>query len=362
MLRVPPIKPLSPAARQRLEEYLESHCTGEPRAYAERRALAGTYPFQVQVWTQGPIALPQGVTLVPTTDEHGSAVHRVAWPDIPLRPPPVCFPDPAMAAAVVWTVYMLRRPWAIDDLQLRRLVDAPPVPPARLVGFLLSIRFASWVLEPLSRMVQACSAQIPPGTKGGMDPIYQSLQTMNDLYRSRLVLMMHDIACLLGVDEPNAGVSHELYRWRWMLHDYVQALCPSLHEHLETLGDRYAGAADPRNTEQNPYVIWEDVCDRRQLDTCAGLLLARAAMLDPRPKPDPLLDYVDPLATTSMGSVAWWCQLALEALDDEEHHIGTRLRPEQIDTFVAMARDGIEQLDAPLLAALLEAFPSLAPT
>ena len=91
-------------------------------------------------------------------------------------------------------------------------------------------------------------------------------------------------------------------------------------------------------------MLWEDICYRRQLDTCTGLLLARASMLDPRSHRNPMADFIDPLAARSTGSLAWWCHLAMEVLD-EPHPIGARLPDEEIETFMSTARDAIAELD-----------------
>lgn len=350
-------KRLSELAYQQLVDFFESRCDAGSPTYRERRVLLIELEQRAYLYRRKLDRLPRGVSLVLSvgTEHRGSYhVHTIDWGNNPVNMPPIGFHDPALAVAVVWTVFMLQRPWAIDDACLRTLVEDPPVARSRLVGLLLSVRFANWVIDGVSGMHEACFGGRPPEPRAA--DVHESLTRLARMYDARCALAIHELARLLGVEEPAASPRHEVLRWRWMLHDYVRAFAPRLHERLEALGRRFNTARYLDNSHE----IWDETCNERQLDTCTGLLLARDTMLDPQSSRDPLRDFADPLVSRSPFSLAWWCYWVMEAMD-EERSFGERLPPEKIDPFVHLARKGIEQLDPDLLDALYEAFPLLGP-
>lgn len=348
-------KRLSEPAYHQLVEFFESRCDADSRTRHERWRLV--FGLEERAYLHRPHLdrLPRGIRLVvsPGMEYRGNPyVHTIDWGDNPVDMPPIEFHDPAIAVAVAWTLFTLQRPLAIDDARLRVLVEDAPVARSRLVGLLLSVRFADLLSNATSRMLRACFGAHAPDPQTA--DVHGALTRVETQYRLRCGLAVHELSRLLGVEEPEMDLRYEVQRWRWMLHDYVQALAPRLHEHLEALGRRFEDARDL----DNPREIWDEICDGRQLDTCAGLLLARAAMLDPQSNRDPLRDFMDPLVSRSPFSLAWWCYAVMEAVE-AELSFGERLPASLVEKFVGLARTGIEHVDAELLDALYEAFPSL---
>jgi hypothetical protein len=346
------VLPHAPTTRPQLDEILDALCSVDPRVYPERKALVDDIDQRARSWQQPPIRLPRGVELV-VSDLDGAPIHVVDWGVAPPPVPPLAFRDADMAVAFVWTVFMLHRPSAIDDERLRALVEHPPVARARIVGELLSIRSAGWVLEALYVMVQLCTAApVPNPDEEALAEVFRSFDDLRRLYASRAVMAIHELSGLLGVEEPDANVGYEFSRWRWMLYDYTKALDPQLHDRIQLLGERYK-AAERKDTTQ----AWDEVTDRRQIDACTGLFLARATMLD-QPRSNTATYFVDAMATRAMGSFAWWCHQLLEALEDD-YSLRERLRPEEIGVFINLATQTLERLDTGLMEALHRVFPSI---
>lgn len=348
-------KRLSKPAYEQLVEFFESRYDARSPTYRERAFMLLGLEDEAVLYRKKLDRLPRGVSLVPTIGtEHRNHchVHIIDWGDNPVDMPPIEFHDPGLAAAIVWAVFKFERPWAIDGARLRMLVEAPPVARSRMVGLLLSVRFAEWVIYAASKMQDVLVHDRPPESQPS--DVLESLSDLQSLYGARCALGIHELNHMLGVEEPEASASHEILRWRWMLHDYVQAFSPQLHEHLEALGRRFRSV---RHLD-NPTAIWGETCNTRVLDACTGLLLARVAMLDPQSNRDPLRDFSDPLVSRSPFSFAWWCYMVMEVME-EGRSFGERLPIEKIESFVDLARKGVEQVDPELLDALCQTFPSI---
>lgn len=133
-----------------------------------------------------------------------------------------------------------------------------------------------------------------------------------------------------------------------------EAVLAALLQRLEALWT-HQPAAPPSDGDE----AWTERVERRQLDASVGVLLARAAMLDPRSRPRQL-DRADDMATGHVGSFAWWCRAYLEAWEDD-YPLGEQLRDDEVDAFLGAARLTLDDLDDALLAALVRAFPAIAP-
>lgn len=266
---------------------------------------------------------------------------------------PTALPDRAVAVELAWTVFMMRRPWSLDDEDLRALVEHPPTSHAHLLGELLSIRFADWVRRAVVALVKAC---VGPSGSDGVLPA-EEVQRLADLkthYEARATLVVQELAGLLEVEEPHAELGEEIQRWRWMLHDYTEALDPSLHAWLRAIEVRQASTAHEEDLDG----AWREVVELRQLDASVNLLLARATMLHAEPGSRSVLGFTDPLSTRAFGSFAWWCRWLVDAIE-EDQPLGDRIHPEQLEPFVAKAVVTLERLDAGLLETLRRLFPGL---
>ncbi|MCX4239396.1 hypothetical protein [Paraliomyxa miuraensis] len=338
-------------AREQLDTAFASLRLTDPDRYAEQLALTQALAKRADYWRTHEIRLPRGVQLVPMLDEHDRRVLAIDWGCDPPPCPPTLFQDRAIAVETVWTVFMLRRPWAIDDDRLSALVEHPPVPRARLLGELLSIRVFDWLRRSFSAFSQACIDDPP---EQGLEALAEAFAPFVDLmkrYQARAELSLHALYELLDVAEPDADMRHELACWRCMLLDYTEALDAPLHEHLLTLAERF----EPFE-HQGVRDTWNRVLECRQLDGCLGLLLARATMLDPSTRPSLAQGYVDPMSTRAVGSFAWWCRITLDACDDE-YDLGDRLQEEQIHTFVGFALHRLGEISPGLAEELVRVFP-----
>jgi hypothetical protein len=145
-----------------------------------------------------------------------------------------------VAVELVWTAFMLRRPWSMDDERLHAIVDHPPASHASILGDLLSIRFAEWIRRANVTMAHAC-VDIPPPDHGfeGLQEVFRSFIHLRLRYQARAVVAIHELSGLFEVEEPDADTGHETCRWRWMLYDYASVLDPQLHERLQALANRY---------------------------------------------------------------------------------------------------------------------------
>ncbi len=258
-----------------------------------------------------------------------------------------------MAVELAWTAFMVCRPWSIDDERLRTLVEHPPVSRAALLGALLSIRFTAWACQLHSVFVRS-SMDEPLIHGSNAETLYGLRFAFFDVrksYEARTRLTITELSGLLEVDEPELSIDHEISRWRWMLYDYSCALDPQLHDCIEALELRYVAAPGA--------IACVELCTLRVLDACVGLLLARAAMLDPQSRPT-MLGFVDAMSTRAHGSVAWWCQWLADASDGDVV-LGERLRPDEIESLSNVASLTLELLNASLFSALLRVFPVLQP-
>jgi len=96
----------------------------------------------------------------------------------------------------------------------------------------------------------------------------------------------------------------------------------------------------------------------RRLDACPGLLLAKAVTNDHDHDPRRGPDFVDPMATRAVGSMAWWCKSLLMVLEEEnEHPIGDRLTPEDAKRFAGFSLQEIEKIDRVFTEALARVLP-----
>jgi len=239
----------------------------------------------------------------------------------------------------------LRRPWPLDE-RLRAGLRHPPAGHATILGKLLSLCLAEWIHRAYAMMV--VRAEDPPPELGIDD------QTR---YETRARLAIIELSQLFDVDEPDFVFERSISRWRWVLYHYSHIVDVQLHERLETLCMGHPAAAPASIDEARDLLV-----DRRQLDVCVGVLLARAAMLDPRPRPKLLgcVDDMDDMDTSAVGTFACWCRWFLDAWGDD-YPLGERLHEHEIEAFMASARLCLRDLDAELLAALVRVFPSIAP-
>ncbi len=340
--------------RRQLDEALFAVRSSDPALYAEHMAVMTAMAQRAEQWRAEPNRLPQGVEVVPMTDDDGCLVHAIEWGRSPPPAPPIAFHDRAVAVQLTWMVFMLRRPWAIDDGRLRALVEQPPTTHAIILGNLLSIRFAVWIRQAYAALTEVCTDNPPPehGVEA-LEELFQSLAASTERYDARATVAIHELAGLFEVVEPDAGVGHEFARWQWMLDDYLRAWDPQLHQRVRALEGRHG--VDKRDGVAE---AWEELLHRRQLDACTGLLLARAAMLAPQRQTSALVSFVDPMSTRAAGSFGWWCRLVLDAWEDE-YPLGDRLQTSEIASFMGFARQEMERLDGGLLEALVRAFPVL---
>ncbi|MCX4239100.1 transposase [Paraliomyxa miuraensis] len=149
-------------SRLRLGHAFEAQRFTDPARYAEQLAMVKAMADRANHWRSHEIRLPRGVQVVAMLDDDGRAVYAVDWGREPPPAPPTYFDDRCMAVELAWTVFMLRRPWAIDDERLQALVEHPPAPQARILGELLSIRFAAWARRAFGVMADACIETPPP--------------------------------------------------------------------------------------------------------------------------------------------------------------------------------------------------------
>lgn len=246
----------------------------------------------------------------------------------------------------------LRRPASFDDARLRALVESPPASHATILGTLLSLCLADGIRRAHAAMAARFVVEPPSDLDAeALGELLRVLAENEARYEMRARLASLELSGLVDMDEPDASIEHEVDRWCRLLHEYSRALDEQLHERLVAI-DARRGAAAPASVEE----VWNDLLDLRQLDACVGLLLARAAMLDPRPRPK-ALGPLDAMATDAVGSFAWWCRWFLDAWDDD-YPLGERLGEEEIDGFVGSARLSLGELDAGVLAALVRVFPA----
>ena len=331
---------------------MEARRHSHPALYAEHLALVEAMTKRAEYWRSHEICLPQGVQLVSMLDDDGRTVYGIDWGREPPVRSPTFFYDRCCAVELVWTIFMLHRPWAIDDDRLRELVEHPPVPHSRLLGELLSIRFVSWLRQAFGPLANACIESAPPDQPiEVLESVFRSFAALFKRCDARAGLSIYELSGLLDVTEPDAGLGQEAPRWHCMLSDYTHALDPQLHQRLHALNTRFEQPR-PRNVQE----ALSTFVDCRQLDACLGLLLARATMLDPNARPSVVQGYVDPMSTDAAGSFAWWCGWSIDAWADE-YPLGDRLRPEEIPRFVGFALHKLHELDAGLLEALLRVFP-----
>lgn len=241
----------------------------------------------------------------------------------------------------------------LDDARLRALVEHPPVARATLLGTLLSLCLAEGIQRAHAEVAARCIAEPPPELgAAALGELLAMLAENEARYELRARLASLELAGLLAADEPDASLEHEHGGWHRLLRDYARMLDVELHERLLVLAARRA-AAHPQGVE----AAWCELLDLRQLDACVGLLLARASMLDPRPRPR-ALGPIDERETDAVGSLAWWCRWFLDSWDDD-YPLGKRLAEEEIEPFVSAARLRLGELDAGVLAALLRVFPAI---
>lgn len=326
----------------------------DPQRHAEQLVLVEGLIQRADQWRQGPIVLPRGVELLAMSDDQGRRVHTIKWPSPAPLSTSVFFYDRAIAVEVTWTLFVLRRPWAIDGERLRELVERPPVPTVRIFAALVAIRTAEWSRRGVMTAALASAHDLPPDDPQGIERAVRAMARLKKRYEARAFMGIHELSALLDVEEPDAGLGYELGRWRWMLHDYAEALDAELGERVQALADRFDHA--------EPYLVkpireaLNDLSVRRQIDAATGLLLAHAAMRESAGHPaSAALGYVDPLSTRAPGSPAWWCTEVLEAWR-EDQIFGDRLAPEQLDRMVDFARRELDALDASWLRTLSRVF------
>jgi hypothetical protein len=336
------------AARHQLEQALHG---SDPRRYAEHMATVAGMAQRAERWRTEPLRLPRGVALVAITDDDGNPAHAIEWGRTPPPGPTAAWHDPVVAVELVWTTFMLRRPWAIDDQGLRTLVDRPPVPHACILGDLLSIRFTEWVRQAVVVASQACEYAAEKVEES--EVFFRTFARLETRYGARAISVSRQLSDLLVVQEPDSSPVHELSRWRWMLYDYTSALDSKLHERLEVLADRYA-TAKPKSVGE----AWDDLSDRRRLDACTGLVLAHTAMLGPHLGKSVPSRLEDAMSTRVVGSFAWWCCRVMDVWEGQ-HPLGERLLPDEIEKFMGYARRALERLDTGLWEALRRMFPSI---
>lgn len=326
----------------------------DPRRHAEQIVLIESLIQRADQWRKGPIVLPRGVELLPMSDDQGRRVHTIKWPSPAPLSVSVFFYDLAIAVEVTWTLFVLRRPWAIDGERLRELVDRPPVPAVRIFAALLAIRTAEWCRRGVMTAALASTNDLPSDDPARIERAIRAMASLKKRYEARAFMGIYELSGLLDVVEPDAGLGYELGRWRWMLHDYAEALDAELGERVQALADRFDHAETYLVKPIQEALV--DLSVRRQIDAATGLLLACAAMRESLGRPASVaLGYVDPLSTRAPGSPAWWCTEVLDAWR-EEQIFGDRLTPEQLDLMVGFARCELESLDAPWLRTLSRVF------
>lgn len=337
-----------------MSEMFAGRFDGDPHLQAEQAALTQGVLERAAQWREGPIVLPRGVEIVEGRDEQGRPGYGIEWGTPALISTPVCFSEPALAAEVVWTVFMLRRPRAIDDERLRLLVDEPPAPCALIFGHLLSIRTADWVRRAVGTAVIACTQDPPPAEDAVFHRAIESMAFVKRRYEARAALSINELSGLLDVEEPDAGLFYEIGRWRWMLHDYAEGLGKSVHDRVIALAVRFDRASMYESKPVREALA--DLSALRQLDASTGLLLAQAALLEAEGRPRVPGSYVDPLSTKAPGSVAWWCAEIIECWRYDDVLV-ERLSAEEIEEFVEFAGEELGELDRELRDVLLQAFP-----
>lgn len=245
------------------------------------------------------------------------------------------------------------RPCMLDDARLRALVEQPPATRASILGTLLSLCLAGAIRRAHVAMAARCIVEPPPELgAGALEELLSVLAENEARYELRARLAGLELAGLLAGDDPAVGLEHALDGGGRLLLEYARLLDEPLHEQLAALVARPA-AVRPQGVEE----AWCELLDLRQIDACVGLLLARASMLDPRPRPR-ALGPVDARDPDAVGSLAWWCRWFLDAWDDD-YPLGKRLAEEEIEPFVSSARLSLGELDAGLLAALVRVFPAI---
>lgn len=233
---------------------------------------------------------------------------------------------------------------------------------ATILGVLLSLRLGEWISGAYATMAARC-AEAPDCCPGRGTPRERLALLLVDQvrYEMRTRLALVELSELFVVDAPRVGLEPEIDPWRATLRDYsrdyardyARVLDVQLHERVEALCARHpVGSGDADE-------VWSELVERRQVDACVGVLLARAAMLAARPQPG-LLGRVDDMATGCVGSFAWWCCWYLDACGDD-YPLGERLGDGDVDAFMSAVRLTLEDLDEGLLAALLRVFPAIAP-
>jgi hypothetical protein len=248
----------------------------------------------------------------------------------------------------------LRRRWTLDDERLRAAVEHPPAAHATILGTLLSLCFADAIRRAYATTAARCVAEPPPEL--GAEALGELLCVLTEneaRYELRARLASLELVGLFEADEPDTGLEPDDGRWYRLLHEYTRVLDVQLHERLAAIVERRGATADAKTTHE----VWNDLLDLRQLDACVGVLLARAAMLDPRPRPS-ALGPLDEMSTDAVGSFAWWCRWFLDAWDDD-YPLGERLDGQEIEGFVRSARLSLGELDPVVLAALVRVFPAI---
>jgi len=179
------------------------------------------------------------------------------------------------------------------------------------------------------------------------EELLASLGELRDRLEVRTATALLELGALFDVEEPDAGMSYDIGRWRCMLFDYGRALDEELHERLQALA---RPKAEPKTMPQ----AWRELDARRRLDGCVGLLLAYAGMREPRTRSSH--GFTDDMATDAIGSFAWWCCWALDTWEDERT-LGARMGLKDIEGFVDSARGHLDGLDPGLLVVLVRLFP-----
>lgn len=339
-------------SRFALGQAFEAQRFTNPVRYAEQRAMVEAMMSRAEHWRTHEVRLPRGVAVVPMLDDDDRTVYTIEWGRDPPPLPPTYFFEHCVAVETTWTVFMLRRPWAIDDDRLRALVEQPPVPHAQILGALLSIRFAAWIRRAFGLVAHAWIETPPPDVPNTvLEDLGHSFAALVRCYEARADLSVRELSGLLDVAETDSGLGHEIHRWGCMLSDYTHAIDQELHERLQALDQRFHGPT-PGSVRE----AWDSLNECRELDACLGVVLARVAMLDTSSRPSIVLGYVDPMATRAAGSFAWWCRHLVETLG-QEYPLGDRLRSDEISTFVRFALQQLRALDEGLTSSLLRVFP-----
>lgn len=303
-------------------------------------------------WRGEPVQLPRGVELVTRTDAHGAPIHVLEWT---LSPPPVAtacaFNDPVVAIEMAWTSFMMRRPWAIDDARLHAIVEHPPASHATILGGLLSVHLAEWVREAIATMSARATESPPPAhDASAKQDFLASLDHLDSRLEVRTAAALLELGTLFGVEEPNARMFYDIGRWRCMMLDYCRLLDEEL---LTRVLAPTRSRPDPKTTPR----AWRELQQRREIDTCVGLLLAYAAMRESGPRSSH--GFTDAMATDAIGSFAWWCRWALDTWEDDRT-LGSRIAAADVEELVGSARRHLEGLAPALLVALCRVVPRVA--